>query len=197
LQDYELKSSSERIGQLYPILVSANGEIIDGNHRFKAKRDWKRVKLNHIKSEKDILVARLISNTVRRNVTAKEKAETLSRLGEIYLNEGKEVGKLVYELAHQTGMSYRWVAKYLPDRFKDPMQSNRRKSSVAQHATESLVYEEPPEGALEVKTYRNTDFVSIVLCKSFFVKLDKKAEKLHITISALFYNAIKQFLNDH
>lgn len=193
----ELKTSSERIGQLYPILVSANGEIIDGNHRFKAKIDWKREKLEHIKSEKDVLVARLICNTVRRHVSAKEKTEILSRLGEICLNEGKEIGKLVYELAYQTGMSYRWVAKYLPDRFKDTVQSNKRKNNVAQHAIKSLVYEEPPEGTVEVKTYCNTDFISVVLCKSFYEKLDKKAKKLNITIPALFYNAMKQFLNDH
>jgi len=34
----ELKSSSERIGQLYPILVDHHGNIIDGEHRYGVVR---------------------------------------------------------------------------------------------------------------------------------------------------------------
>jgi len=40
----ELKSSAERVGQLYPILVDYPGNIIDGKYRFSADRKWKSVR---------------------------------------------------------------------------------------------------------------------------------------------------------
>ena len=64
----ELKSSAERIGQLCPILVDYNGNIIDGEHRFSADEKWRTVRLEHIKIEKDRVIARIVSNTVRRSV---------------------------------------------------------------------------------------------------------------------------------
>jgi len=70
-------------------------------------------------------------NTVRRSVPRREKTELLAKLGEIYVNEGVEPGKIAYEIAEETGMSHRWVVKYLPNKFKDSPQSERRTSSVA------------------------------------------------------------------
>ena len=66
----ELKSSSKRIGQLYPILVDYYGNIIDGKHRFSADRKWKRTILEGIKTEKDRLIARIIGNNLRRTVSS-------------------------------------------------------------------------------------------------------------------------------
>lgn len=63
----ELKFSAERIGQLYPILVDYHGNIIDGEHRFGVDKKWRRMRLEHIRTEKDRLVARIVSNTVRRS----------------------------------------------------------------------------------------------------------------------------------
>ena len=82
-----LEQGNERIGQLYPILVDYHGNIIDGEHRFSVDKKWRTVRLEHIKTEEDRLVARIVSNTVRRSVPSKEKTELLKRLGEIYLNE--------------------------------------------------------------------------------------------------------------
>jgi hypothetical protein len=42
----------------------------------------------------------------------------LGRLGEIYLKQGVEHGKIAYKIAEKTGMSYPWVMKYLPEKFK-------------------------------------------------------------------------------
>ena len=126
----ELKSSAERIGQLYPIPVDYHGNIIDGEHRFGVDENWRRVRLDHIRTEKDKLIARIVSNTVRRSVPSKEKTELLERLGEIYLNEGVKPGKISHKIMEETGMSYRWVMKYLPGRFKDDAQSERASSTL-------------------------------------------------------------------
>ena len=47
----ELRSSSKRIGQLYPILIDYYGSIIGGKHRFNVDKKWKRIRLENIKTE--------------------------------------------------------------------------------------------------------------------------------------------------
>ncbi|MDI6847891.1 MAG: hypothetical protein QMD23_07205, partial [Candidatus Bathyarchaeia archaeon] len=84
-------------------------------HRLAADENWPKMKLEHVGIEEDRLVARLISNVCRRDVSANEKGEMLERLGEIYLREGLEPGKMVYKIAEETGMSYRWVTRYLSE----------------------------------------------------------------------------------
>jgi len=194
----ELKNSSDRIGQLYPILIDHFGQIIDGEHRSKANPNWRRVKLDHIKTEKDLFIARIACNTIRRNATSREKTEMLEKLGQICINEGTPIGKVAYELMYQTGMSYRWVAKYLPKRFKDNKRVHnraRKKTFVAGHATNSFVLEDDPKDALRLCTYRNTNFVNVVIKKSLFNELEKKAKKLEMPVTNLLFNAIMQILN--
>jgi len=107
------------------------------------------MKLEHVETEEDRLVARLISNLCRRDVSAGEKSEVLGKLGEIYLSEGVELGKIAYKIAEVTGMSYRWVMKYMPDKLKerpglggpskalgfDKCKEKTQKSKVAHSAT--------------------------------------------------------------
>lgn len=189
----ELKSSSERVGQLYPILVDFYGNIIDGEHRFSANKKWMRVTLEHIKTDKDRLVARIVSNNARRTVPRKEKRELLGRLGEIYFKQGIEPGKIAYEIAEQTGMSYQWVAKYLPDDFKDSLQSARAKTAL-QHGTKANNLDDLPKDTLSIRIYANTNFVNILLRKPLYKKLEEKAKRLETTPDKLIYNAILQLL---
>ncbi|MHA1582490.1 MAG: hypothetical protein ACTSYM_08400, partial [Candidatus Baldrarchaeia archaeon] len=53
-----------------------------------------------------------------------------------------------------------------------------------------LELEEPPKGALAIKTYRNTNFVNIMLQKKFYRQLEETAQKLKTTPDKLIYNAI-------
>jgi len=76
----ELKSSSKRVGQLYPVLLDYHGNIIDGQHRYSVDEGWRTMRLEHIRTEKDRLIARIISNTVRRTVPSREKTELLAKL---------------------------------------------------------------------------------------------------------------------
>jgi hypothetical protein len=193
----ELKNSSERIGQLYPILVDKYGHIIDGEHRLVANPNWKKVTLEHINTEKDLLVARIACNTIRRNATSREKTELLEKLGQMCINEGTPVGKVAYELMYQTGMSYRWVAKYLPKRFKNNKRAHNRKRKkrfVARHATTPFDIEKPPKDALKLCAYHNTDFVNVVMEKRLFKELEKKAAELESSVTDLLYMAIVRIL---
>ncbi|MCZ2807744.1 MAG: hypothetical protein O2V44_00155 [Candidatus Bathyarchaeota archaeon] len=185
----ELKSSAEKVGQLYPILVDYYGNIIDGKHRFSANGKWKREILEHIKTEKDRLIARIISNNLRRTVSSNEKRELLDRLGKVYFDQGIEPGKIAHQIVEETGMSYTWVMKYLPDRFKDNVKSESARATY-RVATEDKLTEPAKEKMLSIQKYRNTDFVKIVMKKSLYEKLEEKARKLRTTPDKLMYKAI-------
>jgi len=145
-----LKASFKRVGRLYSMLLDKHGNLIDGRHRFAAEEDWPKMRLDHVETEEDRLVARLISNVCRRDVSAGEKSGMLGKLGEIYLSEGLKPGKIACKIAEETGMSYRWVMQYLPDKLKerpghggsskalkfDKSKEKTQKSKVAHLATE-------------------------------------------------------------
>jgi hypothetical protein len=192
----QLKSSSERIGQLYPILVDYYGNIIDGEHRFGVDEKWRKVKLKHIRTEKDLLIARIVSNTVRRSVSHKEKTELLERLGEIYRSAGVEPGRIAHKIADEIGMSYTWVMKYLPHRFKDSVQSERRIGSVTRCVTgilDELLRPPKMEGALKIVNYTNTDFVSLMLKKGFYEEFERNSLELGIPAELSALKALEDY----
>lgn len=189
----ELKSSSQRIGQLYPILVDFYGNIIDGEHRISVDDKWKKVRLETVKTDKDRLVARIVSNNLRRSVSSEEKKDLLSELGEILLSEGIKQGRIGYKIAEETGMSYPWVIKYLPERFKDRLQSERAKPAIRRKAEISKLLDLEKK-VLSIRTYTNTNFVIIMVKKSFYEKLEENAKKLETTPDKLIYNAMLRIL---
>ena len=125
----------------------------------------------------------------------------LERLGEIYQKEGVKPGEIAHKIAEETGMSYTWVMKYLPEKFKDSTQAERRSGSVTRRVTGedperrvSFELEEPPQGAVAIKAYGNTNFVNIMLERKFYKQLEETAKKLETTPDKLIYNAIRLIL---
>jgi hypothetical protein len=191
-----LSASSVKVGCLYPILIDNNGEIIDGEHRFQANRNWRKVKLTHIKTEQDRLIVRIVANNVRRSVPAAEKNELLNQLGEIMLKEGVEPGQIAAAISEKTGMSYRWVAKYLASEFKDKIQSTRARLA-ARHAAEvySEVASAPKrKGSLLVKNYINSSFVIITVPREFYADFEKRSLSLGIPVENSIQKALEQHL---
>ena len=107
-----LRRTKELFGPLYPVLVAPDGSVIDGLHRLEADPDWPRVTVDWLTNPVDAKALRIIANVVRREVSAEEKAEALGALIEM-------TGWKPKELAEALGMSYRWVMKYLPDKYKE------------------------------------------------------------------------------
>lgn len=190
-----LKSSAIRVGKLYPVLIDKYGNVIDGKHRLAADEKWPRFVLNHIRSRRERIIARIISNVCRRSVSWKEKRSMLSELGEIYIREGVKPGKIAHEMVEATGMSYRWVMKYLPDDFKArpkvggrktrlySMMAKLREDPVAHHATEDnyliqFMSSLHTKRVLEVKNYANTDFVQVIVQKGFYSRIEKLASRI-------------------
>lgn len=191
----ELASSSVRIGKLYPVLVDRNGKIIDGAHRLRVDKNWPVLRLNHIETEKDRLIASIVSNVVRRTVSPKEKRQMVSRLGQVHFNEGTERGRISYKIAEETGMSYRWVSKYLPSEFKDSTQSS---NACSASNPSSKLYDEfllPPKrgNVLSVKRYRNTNFISLVLDRSFYEEFENDSLELGVLTEFSMLNALEQY----
>jgi len=115
----DLALSCRHVGRLYPVLLDKQGNVIDGQHRLAVDENWPRVRLEHINSKKELLLARLVSNVCRRRVPDGEKIKMLKELGQIHLEEGEAPGKIARLIAEETGMSYRWVMRFLPDSLKE------------------------------------------------------------------------------
>jgi len=202
-----LKSSAIRVGKLYPVLIDKYGNVIDGKHRLAAYENWPRFVLDHIKSKRERIIARIISNVCRRSISCKEKRSMLSELGEIYIREGVRPGKIAHELVEATGMSYRWVMKYLADDFKarpkiggrktppHSMMAKLREDPVARHATEDnymikFMGSLHTKRVLEVKNYANTDFVQVIVQKRFYSRIEKLASRIGTSPETIINNAL-------
>ncbi|MGB9853315.1 MAG: hypothetical protein ACPLRY_00690 [Candidatus Bathyarchaeales archaeon] len=200
-----LKLSSKHIGRLYPVLLDRYGNIVDGLHRLEADPHWPKMKIDHIKSDEDRIIARLIANVCRRSVPAEEKSEMLKELGELYVKAGIKPGaELANKISEKTGMSYRWVMKYLPDEFKERpgiggpskrfnlVKGNLYEGKVARFATFQIevLLSEPVEKVLTVKKYANVNFVQAMLEKRFYVNLERLAEKLDTTPEVIINNLL-------
>lgn len=210
-----LKASSERIGKLYPVLMDKYGNIIDGTHRLGIDENWPKVKLEHIETEEQLLMARLVGNVCRRIVPHEEKSKMLAQIGEMYLKKGIRPGEIAYRIAERTGMSYRWVMKYMPARYKARAGAGGPSRSLffyktkvcdvsdiyksKEYAHESKVecfatpeYEqllsEPKQRILKVRNYGNTDFVNLVMERRFYARLDESARKLGVEPEAIISN---------
>jgi len=131
-----IKKSSKKFQQFYPILLDANGEIIDGEHRKKAIQNARTLKLRNIKSKKERLCARLITNHARKGQNKDTWVETLTQLGLIFQREGCE--KIGQRIAEETGLPYRTLMRYLPNQFKDEEQSKRASHPRLPHGIQKM-----------------------------------------------------------
>lgn len=211
----ELKQSYKYFGSLSPIILDKCGNILDGKIRFSIDENWPKIKLNHIETKKDQIIARLITNVCRRKVPRKEKIKLLDKLGEIYLRDGIEPGKIAHCLVHDTGMSFRWVMKYLPDKYKKrpgiggPTTKTEFEiddSKYLKHIVDvsELLYKNSSNEILSIKEYVNTNFVGITLEKNVFSKFNKIAERMGISAQVIISNALlyglkrlQSLTNDH
>jgi len=186
-----LRASKEKVGMILPIMEDYHGEIIDGLHRLKVDKNWPRVRLENVKTEKDRIIMRIALNIVRRNAPAREKTELLERLGEILLEEGVKPGEISKRIAEETGMSYTWVMKYLPDRFKDEDKAPHVTRRVTSKIIRLLEFLKPPkEKLLTVSNYANTDRLHIIVEKPLHEEIRKVIKNLDVTPDAFLQKTI-------
>jgi hypothetical protein len=99
--------------QLYPVLVDADGNLIDGSRRLEADPNWKKVTIPEIKGEYDRLVYDIIANT-RRIVTQEERATKFTKLANILKSQGMVADEIPNKIANDTGFGGRYVRQLLP-----------------------------------------------------------------------------------
>ena len=125
-----LKRTRERIGELYPMLEAADGELLDGKHRVEA--DWESTKkLLNVRTKLDKLVVRHIANR-RRGIPASETrkimdaiAEELIALGVAKPDPDAHVPKhlrsrpvVIPLVAELLGEKEYYVAQHISDKYK-------------------------------------------------------------------------------
>lgn len=121
-EEIDFSDTERKVGQLLPVLVNPKGEIIDGRHRLKYNKNWKRVQL-----DLDPLhthVARLVVNTQRR-ITDEEDYNEFAKFlqkhepGEkLYLvKSGVSIAERISGL---TGIPHRKICDALDDEYTHP-----------------------------------------------------------------------------
>lgn len=106
----DLKLSEETIGQIYPVVKDAKGNILDGFHRKRANPNWKEISLP-IDNPLMALSIRIHLNDMRRSVPASEKQGWVKQAREILSSQnGHEPTQ--QEIANHLGYSRQWVTDY-------------------------------------------------------------------------------------
>jgi len=92
-EEYDLKASEEAVGQLRPIIVDAQGRVVDGLHREASNPDWVREVREEIQTDEDYWKARAHLNYTRRNAqeAREEKIKIIDSLAEWYVKQGLKV----------------------------------------------------------------------------------------------------------
>lgn len=127
-----LQSSHKKYGQLYPILVDAEGNIIDGFHRIKVNPNWEKRKLDWVKTDVDRIKIGMIANFDRREITTEEITKKLGELAQLTGWDAQKIGE-------ELDRSYTWVIKYLPQKFKNKQMSELATRRVANIEKEPLI----------------------------------------------------------
>jgi len=107
-----MKNSYKRYGALYPVIVSEDGEIIDGYHRKKIDPNWPEIRVQVDPLKKEILA--FVANINRREIRGTEISQRLARIKSM-------TGWTAKRIARELGRSEEWVLKYLPQKYKDPV----------------------------------------------------------------------------
>lgn len=108
----DLKRSEQSIGQIYPVLVNAKGEIIDGTHRKRTNPQWKELILP-VNPGIDTLKLRIHLNLMRRDIPREEKEGWVVQTRQLLKKQDKKGTQK--EIAEALGISKPWVEKYDPE----------------------------------------------------------------------------------
>jgi hypothetical protein len=116
---YDLTESRRSVRELYPVLLDAHGNVIDGYHRLRADPEWRTETLEHIRTPTQLVLARIIANTHRRSVSREEREEQINELAKcLQENENVPGEGLISTIADLTTFSDDYVRRLLSDDYK-------------------------------------------------------------------------------
>jgi len=110
-----LKRSREQVGELEPVYVTPEGEVIDGRHRLKAYPGWhaQTVQVDELRK-----VVERIHRNIHRKLTKKETKEAVIQLALALEKQGVPREFLVEEIKKHLPFSEDYIRKLLPSKFK-------------------------------------------------------------------------------
>ncbi len=116
---YDLVESRRMVRELYPVLLDAHGNVVDGYHRLRADPGWRTETLEHIKTPVQLVLARIIANTHRRSVGREEREEQINELARcLSEDEGVPREALVPTIAEHTTFTDRYIRGLLSSDYK-------------------------------------------------------------------------------
>lgn len=207
-----IKKSKETVGELYPILLDANDQIIDGQHRKEANPDWKTIKLESVKDKKERLIFRLVANHNRKSSNTEALREALADFAQYY-SKGFDSGEIGKEIAFKTGIPYRTIMKYLPSEYKrsggykfsprkkekeskclednsDPLKPNIVETPIdIKDLFEITINVSLPK--IQIKSFKNMPWTAIMVETKFMEDLGTRCKRHNIKIDELMARALE------
>jgi len=127
---YNLGASRRYVRELYPVILDAHGNVIDGNSRLDVDPRWRTETLGHIETPAQLWAARIIANSCRRDVSRGERAEEFKELARCLVEEGRPRDQVAAAISEITTFSERYVQLLLPAEYKRPYKSDLRSLSA-------------------------------------------------------------------
>ena len=115
---YNLAETRRSLDELYPVLLDAHGNLIDGNSRLDAAPGWRTDTRENIRTRSQLWLARIVANSCRRVVSREERATQFTELANSLVEEGMPKEDAVSTVAGLTTFSDRYVRELLPDEYK-------------------------------------------------------------------------------
>jgi hypothetical protein len=116
---YDLGLSRRSVRELYPVLLDAHGNVIDGFHRLRVDPGWRTETLGHVRTPTQLVLARIIANTHRRSVSREEREEQVNEFARcLSEDEGVPGEEILSTIADLTTFSERYVRGLLSSEYK-------------------------------------------------------------------------------
>jgi len=115
---YSLELTRRYVEELYPVLLDAHGNVIDGFNRLDHVPGWRTETRSSITTPAQLWAARIIANTCRRVVSRSERAEQLSEFARCLVEEGLPKDQVVARISEITTFTERYVRMLLPAEYK-------------------------------------------------------------------------------
>jgi len=140
-----LRRSREQVGELEPVLMTPDGEVIDGKHRLKAYPGWK-TEIVHIDEVKRILER--FHRNIHRRPDKKETKKTVVQLALALQKFGTPKELIIDKIKEMLPFTEEYIRQLLPATFK-----REYKKKPAEKPAEETLPQPVPKPAIEAKRY--------------------------------------------
>lgn len=118
-EKYDLSRSRQSVQELYPVLLDAHGNVIDGKNRLEVHSGWRTERREDIKTRTQLWLARIIANNHRRIVSREERMQQFTELAKSLVeDEAVTRENVVSTISDLTTFTERYVRELLPNEYK-------------------------------------------------------------------------------